>query len=149
MNSTQALVDLQQRLGRGIVPEDVVNDAEDPKSPLHRYFDWDDASAAHTARCDKAAHLIRICKVNVRVSPSKTVEVRAFINVREHEPETETEEAWTAPAGEYYPIEEVAQDALLVERVLAQMKRDYEALKAKYSDHRAAFAAMVAEDAAA
>ena len=41
-------------------PADVVEAAAPPTSPLHRYFDWDDAHAAHEHRLFQARHLLRV-----------------------------------------------------------------------------------------
>ena len=44
----------------------VVDEASDPKHPLHRYFEWDDAKAGYEYRRDQARKLIAL-KVTVRV----------------------------------------------------------------------------------
>lgn len=38
--------------------EEVVEAAKDPSSPLHKYFDWDDYSAAKKFRLTQARHLV-------------------------------------------------------------------------------------------
>lgn len=44
-------------------PEVVVDDARSEASPLHDYFDWDDATAAHARRLDVARKLIGAVRV--------------------------------------------------------------------------------------
>lgn len=48
-----------------ITPEIVVKAAADPSSPLYREFDWNDQTAAHTARLDRARQLITYVTVTV------------------------------------------------------------------------------------
>lgn len=55
-----------------ITPFLVVESARDPESPIHDYFDWDDASAAEKYRIEQARGLIRQCRVEV------TTEMRSY-----------------------------------------------------------------------
>lgn len=48
-------------------PEGVINDARDDASPLHSYFEWNDAQAAHEHRLSQARRLIRSVKIEVVV----------------------------------------------------------------------------------
>jgi hypothetical protein len=43
--------------------EDVIEDARNEESPLHDYFTWDDAKAAHKQRLDEARTLLRSINV--------------------------------------------------------------------------------------
>jgi hypothetical protein len=59
-------LDRLTRLGGGTLPPvDVVNSARSPKSPLHRYFEWNDAIAGEAYRLDQARMLIRSVRVSV------------------------------------------------------------------------------------
>jgi hypothetical protein len=53
-----------ERDGR-LTPEDVLNAAEDPSSPLHGWFDWNDDTAAHKYRLEQARMLIRTITVEI------------------------------------------------------------------------------------
>ena len=53
-----------ERKGR-ISADEVVQAAKNPDSPLHAYFTWDDAEAAHARRIDQARALIRSVRVVV------------------------------------------------------------------------------------
>ena len=55
-----------------ITPARVVEAARDPESPLHRYIDWDDTTAARKYRLVQARNLIRVVIVRMG-TPSKTV----------------------------------------------------------------------------
>ena len=69
-----ALRELEHPDGR-IVPEEVVDAARDPDSPLHSSFPWDDATAAHAHRLNLARELIRWVKFEVIINdePVRTV----------------------------------------------------------------------------
>lgn len=51
------------RLSRGgqrhLTAEDVLREAENARSPLHKFFDWDDRSAARKYRLDQARLILR------------------------------------------------------------------------------------------
>lgn len=42
-----------------VTPKEVLNKARNKRSPVHKYFDWDDSSAAEKYRLDQARALIR------------------------------------------------------------------------------------------
>lgn len=84
----------------GLTPESVLKDATNEASPLHPFFDWDDARAAKRFRLDQAGHLIRCVTVVIEDAPerqaglpavdapgSRAVTVRAFLPV--HRPSGE------------------------------------------------------------
>lgn len=57
-------------------PEKVVSAAKSSRSPLHGFFDWDDATAAHKYRLEQARKIIKAIVVDVRGR-----EVPAYQNV--------------------------------------------------------------------
>lgn len=63
-----------------IDPAAVVALAQPARSPLHRFFDWDDAAAAHAYRLDQARGILRSIAV-VRLTESGEQRTRAFHNV--------------------------------------------------------------------
>ena len=70
----------------GIIdPKTLVNDAQSPKSPLHKAFDWDDTSAAEKYRLQQARQLISAVEVIIESSEKdqETRTVRAFYHVTE------------------------------------------------------------------
>lgn len=82
-----------------IQPEAVVEAAQDPKSPLHRYFDWDEETAAQKYRLAQARALIVRCgitrvddgprQVNVVIRRGTPNERRGYIPVARavHDPD--------------------------------------------------------------
>ena len=53
--------------GGRITPDAVVEDARDPRSPLHSHFEWDDSAAARQYRLDQARALIRTVKLEISI----------------------------------------------------------------------------------
>ena len=64
--------------GGGLRPSDVVENARSKTSPIHDYFEWDDATAAETYRQEQARHLIRSIQV---ITVDDAEPVRAFHHV--------------------------------------------------------------------
>lgn len=54
------------RTGR-YTPDDVLRDAENPKSPLHDQFEWDDAKCGRMYRLEQARELIRSIRIDFRI----------------------------------------------------------------------------------
>lgn len=50
--------------------EAVIEAAEDPASPLHEHFEWDDGEAAHLYRLDQAREIIRAQRIPVKIGPT-------------------------------------------------------------------------------
>lgn len=67
------IIEVAERLGRleqengNLREQDVVDDARDPASPLHDFFEWDDDVAAQQYRLSQARLLIRRVKIQVTV----------------------------------------------------------------------------------
>lgn len=60
-------------------PRIVVNDARDPKSPLHDYFEWDQKVAAEKWRIEQAGYLLR--HISIEVLGNDKQEIRGFYSV--------------------------------------------------------------------
>jgi hypothetical protein len=76
------LMALSAKLGRelgAITADDVVEDARNPSSPLHKYFQWDDKIAADNWR--RAQARILLSSIRYRVSEGEPKKI-GFINVR-------------------------------------------------------------------
>lgn len=102
-----------------LTPEKVVEAARDRRNPLHRHFDWNDASAAETWRRAQARIIIRA----IRVEDDEMAEhPRAFLSV-------------SAKAGvAYYSIQDVRSSAELSLIVLRQAERDLDAFQKRYRE---------------
>lgn len=58
---------LQDRLGRAPKSREVLEDAKDKKSPIHRMFNWDDEEAADKYRAVQASILLSALVVKVKI----------------------------------------------------------------------------------
>lgn len=72
------LVSMCEKRGGLITPEQVVEAARDPKSPIHDRFTWDDTEAARKYRLEEARALIR---VSVTVVENIAGPIRAFCSL--------------------------------------------------------------------
>ena len=72
------IVELAEANGGRITPEQVLEDARDPESPLHNYFEWDVETAARQYWLDQARTLIRSVKIVTREEPPTEIPLRAL-----------------------------------------------------------------------
>ena len=82
-------------------PRQVLTEAEDPKHFLHRYFDWNDTTAAEKHRLQQAAHLIRSVQVEVVRQQETREPIRAIVSIRRdgNRLYQTAERAWSEPHG--------------------------------------------------
>ncbi|MDQ0305342.1 hypothetical protein J2S75_004394 [Ancylobacter polymorphus] len=74
---------LRQQQHGELTPEDVLNDAANPNSPLHSFFEWSDTEAARQYRLSQARGLIRAV-VAVYVQDDKpAVRAKAYVHINE------------------------------------------------------------------
>lgn len=105
-----------------ITPERVVEDARNPKSPLHPNFEWDNTAAAESWRQHTARNLIGSLVV-VRVNEKQvTGTVRAFVSVRSEDNK-----------GVYTPIVAVMEDAELRKQVLERARQELHQWRNRYA----------------
>jgi len=62
-----------------LMVEAVLDEAKDPKSVLHKHFQWDDDKAAEAYRKYQARQLIQKCTVTIEKAPD--VAIRAFVSL--------------------------------------------------------------------
>ncbi|MEV0616080.1 hypothetical protein AB0I81_22395 [Nonomuraea sp. NPDC050404] len=107
-----------------LTPKLVVDIARDPAHELHRFFEWDDATAGEAWRREQAHRLIQKVKVVYREADEKNPEqsVRAWHAVRSEQGHV------------YEPVAKVAADPFTRQLVLKDMERDWKALKRRYAD---------------
>jgi hypothetical protein len=111
---------------------EVLNDARDPGSPLHKRFTWTDSIAAEKWRLSEAEALIR--RVKVQVIPAKEAEpiiVRAYVS--------DQAVSGTPITRRYVGIEDVENHAAAL---LIACQRDIAWLRKKYG-HLEAFSDLL------
>lgn len=100
-------------------PEDVVEFAKDPKTALHKRFEWDDGAAAHQWRLEQARNVIR---VHVTVVGAEQREARMWVSL-------DTDRYTTSG---YRSLEDVMTDEERRKMFLKQAQRDFQTFRAKY-----------------
>jgi len=110
-----------------LTPEDVVSAAKAASSPLHLYFEWDDAEAAHQHRLNQARYLLRSVRV-VHVAKEGTHEIavssRAFVNLN-----TPGDRSKSIP---YYSVEDVLADPDKRSKYIANAAKELATYAKKY-----------------
>ncbi len=111
--------------GKHLTAETVLTEATNPRSPLHKYFNWDDASAAHQYRLEQARRLIRSIEVVIEDARGKQVPMRAYYSVKDAE----------GTRG-YEPMTFVFESPDLADQVIAEAVSQLEAWKVKYAKYQ-------------
>jgi hypothetical protein len=109
----ETLHKIRERNGT-LTPMNVVDSARSAKSPLHRYFEWDDKKAAEEHRKGQARYLIA-CVVTVETDGDEITPVRSFVSIN----------------NSYEPVEVVMSDAVMRQQALLDVKDAINSLKSK------------------
>jgi len=123
----ERLSSLSSKNNGNVTPEIVVNDAENPKSPLHDYFEWDDSEAAKEWRLQQARVMMRSIEVVIETS-SGDANVRAFFNVN-LESDTDSMESV------YVSVDRVLSEKELRKQVVAQALSEAENWSVRYKQY--------------
>ncbi len=102
----------------------VLDEAADAKSPLHKYFEWDDRKAAHQYRLEQARRLIRSIEVVIEDAKGKDVALKAYYNVADAEGQRS-----------YEPMEFVFSSPDLSDQVIEQARTQLEAWRARFAKY--------------
>src|SRR5437899_2675786 len=62
----QRFARIEKKRGGRLTPDDVLADAQDPASPTHDCFTWDDTKAGHAYRLEEARALITSVRVTFK-----------------------------------------------------------------------------------
>jgi len=104
-------------------PQAVVDFARDPKTELHKKFEWENETAGDQYRLWQARKIIT-AQVVVANKQQKSIEVQAFVSITSDR----------HPQGGYRSIVSVMSDDELREKMLADAKRDFQTFKRRYQD---------------
>ena len=102
---------------QNISPEELVEKAKNPKSELHKCFEWDDKKAAEKYRIQQARTLM--CNL-VFVTDDEKDDVRVFYNLTFEKPE-------------YHPTKLILQKPDEYQALLNKAKGELHAFKKKYA----------------
>lgn len=113
----------------------VVDEARNPKHPLHDRFEWDDSIAGEKYRLSQARELLR---VTFKPDPDMPTTLRAFVAIKG---EGVPKSSWT-------PTAEAVEDPISRAILLKQMERDWDTFKARY-EHMKEFSDLIVAEAKA
>lgn len=104
-----------------LTPALVVEAARPDDHPLHPRFEWDDSIAGEQWRRQQAHELIQSVRiVYTKPGSEQQSSVRAFHAVRDEQGHA------------YRPTDEILADPLLTKMLMADMKREWTTLRARY-----------------
>lgn len=103
---------------------DVVMEAANAASPLHKYFEWDDGAAADLYRLQQARQLIRVV-VHMQQYEEQSYRVRTFVSLTEDR---------VQEGGGYRVMTSVLSSAPERARLLHQALRELNNFKMKYQE---------------
>lgn len=114
---------LREETGANLKPREIVQAAEDPTSPLHDAFEWDDTRAAQEWRVTQARRLLRCIHVVVRRGEKQSV--RAFFRVID-------------PSGEsgYVGLATVLERQDYRDQIIEQALKEIVAWQGRYRDYQ-------------
>ena len=120
---------LEQISDEGILtPEQVVEDAEDKKSPLHDLFQWNDGEAAKQYRLSQARNIINHFILVVHEG-DKEYETKAWHSVKFVDSEGENQRS-------YASMEVVQNNEQLREQVVANARRELSYWQRRYAEYK-------------
>jgi hypothetical protein len=111
-----------------LTPELVLEEAKDPKSPLHPHFEWDDTVAARKYRVSQAKRLITTLVVRTSV-----IERRAHVYVRHEEPAAQRKYPKRVDAS-YLPLDAALANPGSRKQIVMRALRELQAFRRKYRD---------------
>jgi hypothetical protein len=102
-----------------LMPHAVVEEARKRNNPIHRYFEWNDKTAAEAYRLDQARVLIRI--IQIEDTDSDKPPRRAFVSVNDD-------------GKSYRGLSEVLSSQNLQLAVLVAAEKELRAFEARYNE---------------
>lgn len=131
-----ALARISAANGDRLRPEDIVEAARDPASPLHPFFEWDDQIAAEKYRVERARFLLRHIEMRVdatndpALAPSEPVFVRKYHSVDVSPSDAEAEDR------RYVPLEVARSREDYWRQVIANAARELGYWRDKYRQYQ-------------
>lgn len=121
-----ALMELIKANGGGLTAQQVLEAAESPTSVLHRYFDWDDVSAARKYRLNQARQIIRAVQYEVTTG-TITINTGAFVRVYNTD-----QLPGVAPGPAYVPLPTAVAHVDFNEQILSRALQELRSFEARY-----------------
>lgn len=124
------LYKLSEETGDGLNPAYVVEKAEDIKSPIHDYFEWDNTEAARKYRLRQAGELMRSIVVEYQCD-GKRGDTRMFMNVHSEDIYNDEEESEEG-SRKYIYIEKVVNNKGYLEQIIDDAYAEMKSWNRKY-----------------
>lgn len=105
-----------------LTPQDVVKDAKNGNSPLHRFFEWDDKAAGEQHRLAQARGLIRAVVAIYKEEAKPPRRMRAFVHIPE------------AGTPHYRDTSHAMSQTRTRELVLRQAWREFQSWRKRYEE---------------
>ena len=115
---------VEQKFG-ALTPQNIVDYSRPADSPLHEYFEWDDAAAAEKYRLQQARLLIHKVYVVAEDEKEPQAKVRYY-----HSVETSGDDE--SPNQQYMSVVRIMSDDALRVQMLNNAKRDMATFASKY-----------------
>jgi hypothetical protein len=120
----EALYSLYDKSGKFPTPEEIVEEARSPKSPLHDAFEWQDSVAAHKFRLWQARHMVNHITIAV-IKDGKQIQQKAFHSVIDSDDEKG-----------YAPMEIVKERPYLREQVISKAMNEAQDWARRYKEYK-------------
>lgn len=122
-----ALMEIAEANGGVLNPQQIVDYAADPASPLHDEFEWDDAKAGNLARLAQANGLVRRMRLTIIRQAAEPRKVEAMVTRQ-----FQSRPSMRQKKGGYERVEDIFQDPIKRQEVLEQVLRELEAYRRRY-----------------
>jgi hypothetical protein len=138
--------ELAKKLRREVTPRDVLRDAEDPKSVMHGFFEWDNRRAAAAYRIQQARQLLGRLKVIYHDALGNEIRVREYIRLVHEAPATHELRAGYFPRTRALTNSGLEQQC--VERAISELEswmnrwRGFHRIEAAYAGVQASLAQL-------
>lgn len=111
---------IEKNFPDGVKPKELVDAARPTTSPIHEYFEWDDAKAGESYRLQQARQVISCLVVEYEERP-----VRAYFNVRLRD-----------VGRTYLAVERVGADEELWDQVINDALKEVKIWESKYKTYK-------------
>ena len=120
-----------EQLGVEFTPERVLDEAQNSRSPIHKYFEWDDTEAAKQHRLLQARNLVNHLLLVITID-GKAVETKAF-----HSIEIQMDDETTGR--EYSSFEVILNDPDRKEQVIERALAEVDAWQSRWLHYSEVF----------
>jgi len=108
-----------------LTPEAIVKDARRESSPIHEFFEWDDAVAATKYRREQARYYL--CNLRIEIAETHEI-VKAFHSIRINKPEEPEERS-------YKHIDLVADNTAWLRQIIERAQRELVTWRGRYRQY--------------